>query len=172
MPIVSTRDRFSVDRGSMMPRKKKVKKTETGRMNGRSAPKTARNTLLSDLAEHQNALQVQCEVLEETLRSVEAVIETISGSPYSGGRGDMRPRLTARSSRVSSVRGPREGSLVDYIRKVLTKSNKALRPVEIARLVVQAGYPTKSANLTASVNNALPKVPGVKKASRGHYTMK
>ena len=66
----------------------------------------------------------------------------------------------------------RKGTLVEAITKVLKSADGPLKVAQIAKAVVKAGYKTKSKNVPNVIREALTRVPGIKKASRGQYTMK
>ena len=64
---------------------------------------------------------------------------------------------------------PREGSLKNYIVRVLKQNSKPLSPNDIGIRVVKAGFKTKAKDLTKAVSNTLPQLGNVKRIGFGMY---
>ncbi len=73
------------------------------------------------------------------------------------------------AARPKSGKGPRTGSLRDYITRVLRQNKKGLSPREIGTRVIKAGFKTKAKDITKAVSNTIPKVKSVKRIGFGVY---
>lgn len=88
--------------------------------------------------------------------------KAISAGRTSVGRGRVAAKL-------ESGKGPRRGSLRDYITRVLRQNKKGLSPREIGTRVIKAGFKSKAKDITKAVSNTLPKVKSIKKVGFGVY---
>jgi len=80
------------------------------------------------------------------------------------------PLSAGRRGRVAGG-GPREGSLKDFIARVL-KSGGVMAVKDITDGVMQAGYQTKNRTLAKSVGIALTEMSNVEKVARGQFRLK
>ncbi len=90
-----------------------------------------------------------------------AAAHSAGPAPAARGRGKARGRRRGR-------RGPRAGSLKEYILKTLERSGKPMRVKDISSAVISAGYKSKNKTLGKSVGIALAQL-GVKRVGRGLY---
>jgi hypothetical protein len=68
-------------------------------------------------------------------------------------------------------RGARQGSLKDFIGRVLS-GHGVMSVKEITAGVRKAGYKTRNKTLSKSVGIALAQMPGVEKVDRGQFRLK
>lgn len=152
-----------------------------GRPRGSGRPAAASDgaaRIVADLRDYHSNLSSQCAAIEAEMQGIATAIDSISGAA-AGSAGAPRKRGrpakkggSARRGRPpgrKSGKGPRAGSLPDFILRVLGQRKSALSLKDIAASVVKAGYKTKSRHLSTAVSNALPKIRGVKKVGRGMY---
>jgi len=78
----------------------------------------------------------------------------------------------AKRKGMKKAKRGRKGTLIEAIVNVLKAADSPMKVAEIAKAVVKGGYKTKSKNVPNVIREALTRVPGIKKASRGQYTMK
>ena len=69
-------------------------------------------------------------------------------------------------------RRPREGSLKEFITKVLSKNGGPMAVKDVTAAVVKAGYETRNRTLGKSVGIALAQMPNVAKLGRGTFKLK
>jgi hypothetical protein len=69
-------------------------------------------------------------------------------------------------------RRPREGSLKEFITRVLSKNGGAMAVKDVTAAVVKAGYETRNRTLGKSVGIALAQMPNVAKLGRGTFKLK
>jgi len=109
------------------------------------------------------------------LEGVEADIANLTGKaglvPKSA-QSEEKPKRKKKGRKAAKKRRTRAGSLPDTIAKVLKAADDPMNAPQIAEAVLQKGYKTKSKNVTALVRESISRVPGIKKVSRGLYTVK
>lgn len=110
----------------------------------------------AELAAQRTALDAEIQVVENALRHLGSTTPTIGR-----GRGVM-PR---------TGRGPRAGSLKEYILNVLG-SGGVMSVKDITAAVLAAGYATQNKTLDKSVGIALAQMPDVHKVERGRFRIK
>jgi hypothetical protein len=118
-------------------------------------------TILGDLSGQRDTIDAQINAIENTLSTLGAV---------SGRRGPRGPAGTKAGGRRGG-RGHREGSLKDYIVRVLSGGG-IMRVNEVASGVLAAGFKTRNKTLAKSVGVALSTMPNVAKRGRGKYKLK
>ncbi|MBI1826952.1 MAG: C2H2-type zinc finger protein [Planctomycetes bacterium] len=162
-------------------RKGKSKKSSSapgrgGRSGGSMHAVEGPTKILADISEYRDVLIDRRSTIDEQIQSLENAMGMMSGGlaipdgPSRKGRGKGgRPRGVAKTGKGKGSRAGREGSLKQFIVKVLGGTSKPLTPSEIAAGVVKVGYKTTASNLTKAVSNALPQMNQVKKAGRGLY---
>lgn len=96
--------------------------------------------------------------LDQQIQGIDALVGALQG------RG--------RTVRVTGGRGARAGSLKDHIQQVLQKSGQPMAVREITQTVVDNGYVTSNKTLANSVSLELPKIPGVRRVSRGIFAVR
>ena len=89
-----------------------------------------------------------------------------------GSTGNGAATRVVQTRKVKRASGGREGSLKNFIVKVLGQRSTPATPKEIASKVVLAGYQSKAKNLTKAVSNALPELKKVKKVGFGKYLLR
>lgn len=82
------------------------------------------------------------------------------------------PEAKRKRNKEATAKRGRRGTLIEAIVNVLKAADSPMKVAETAKAVVKAGYKTKSKNVPNVIREALTRVPGIKKASRGQYTMK
>lgn len=137
--------------------------------------------ILADISEYRDVLIERRSMIDDQIQSLESAMGMMSGGlavpdgpSRKGRRSGGRPRGAsmggaAKSGKGKGTRAGREGSLKQFIVKVLGGTSRPLSPSEIASGVVKGGYKTTASNLTKAVSNALPQMNQVKKAGRGLY---
>lgn len=154
-------------------RTKKVAKKVTKRAVGRPRKSAPTATLgvaqhisaaLNELYAQRASVDGQIAALERTLSELGAFTPARRGPGRPPGSGS-----TASSGR--GRRGPRAGSLKEYIENVM--SGKGVMGVkDITEAVVSTGYKSKNKTLGKSVGIALVQMPNVKKVARGQFQLR
>lgn len=147
--------------------KKKVAKRAVGRPR-RSATATAGvaqhlNAALAELYAQRSSLDAQIESIERTLSEVGAAV------PAAPAR---RAAATPTAGPGRGRRGPRAGSLKEYIANVLSAAGDVMAVKDITDAVIASGYKSKNKTLGKSVGIALTQMPNVKKVSRGKFGLR
>lgn len=152
-------------RTKKVAKKKKVAKRRVGRPRATasaSAPSGVAqhiNAALSELYAQRSSLDTQIQALERTLGELgsAAAVKRGPGRPVGSGRGR---------------RGPRAGSLKEYIENVLSASGSEMAVKDIAAGVVSSGYKSKNKTLAKSVGIALTQMSNVQKVGRGTFKLR
>ena len=130
--------------------------------------------LLGNMQNYQAELMEQKSAIDRQIEAVAQAIEVMgsaSGSAPRIGRPRMgRPRGRGRG-RPKNAGAGRAGSLKDYIVRVLNHTTQPLSPRDIGQRVKQAGFSTKSKDLTKAVSNTLPDLRRVKRVGFGRYRL-
>lgn len=148
--------------------KKKVAKRGPGRPRGTTSKRAAApatsgvaqdiNAAISKLLTQRNSIDSQIALLQRTLSELGAVATVKSvGRPTGPGRGR---------------RGPRAGSLKEYIENVLSAAGGEMGVKDITDAVIASGYKSKNKTLGKSVGIALVQMPNVTKVSRGVFKLR
>lgn len=154
-------------------RKKAGRKTTTVARRGRSTARAPRRSAAvapggANVAVH--ALQSHCDSLIASRAQLDAEIKAVEEALRVMGatHAAKAPRTGApRGGR----RGPRAGSLKEYIARVL--SGRGVMSVkDITESVRAAGYPTRNQTLAKSVGITLTKMPEIRRVKRGHFCLK
>ena len=86
--------------------------------------------------------------------------------------GSKQNGVARRVVQTRRPKGMREGSLKDFIIKVLGRQSTPATPKEIAIKVIRAGYKSNAKNLNTVVSVALPKIKKVKRVGFGNYILR
>jgi hypothetical protein len=155
-----------------MPRKlKKTTKRRRPKQRIIGRAKSAASTLPSGLqAGLIRDIQSYHRALTDRRAEIDGQIMAIEQALGAFGVGSAKAaRPTSKASRSG---GAREGSLKDYVGRVLAASGSAMMVKDIAAAVVKSGYKTKNKTLATSVGLALADMGSVKRVSRGQYRLK
>lgn len=148
--------------------KKKVAKRPVGRPRGSTSARTSApatsgvaqdiNAAIGKLMAQRNSIDSQIALLQRTLSELGAAATVKSvGRPAGPGRGR---------------RGPRAGSLKEYIENVLSAAGGEMAVKDIAEGVVANGYKSKNKTLAKSVGIALTQMANVQKVGRGTFKLR
>ena len=154
-------------------RKKAGRKTTTVARHGRTAARAPRRSAAaasSGASAAVHALQSHCASLVASRAQLDAEIQAVEEAlrVMGGARTAAAPRGGAgRGGR----RGPRAGSLKEYIARVL-KGRGVMAVKDITEAVRAAGYPTRNQTLAKSVGITLTKMPQIRRVKRGHFSLK
>ncbi len=121
---------------------------------GATAALTSLRHFHAELAAQKRRVDAQIEAVENAIRAMTGVAPAVGRGPALGGGG----------------RGPRAGSLKEYITRCLAgKGPMAVKDITAA--VRGAGYPTKNKTLAKSVGNALADMRNIVKVGRGQFKL-
>ena len=129
----------------------------------------AASRLLSDMQTFHGDLLSRRNSLDSEIDSLARAMDALGGS--GGATKTPAKRKIGRPAGPGRPRGsaPREGSLKNYIVRVLKQNSKPLSPNDIGIRVVKAGFKTKAKDLTKAVSNTLPQLGNVKRIGFGMY---
>lgn len=165
-------------------RPKRVSAKRVGRPKGRVARRgvsigLATPRFLGEMQAYRSALLTQRASLDVQIDAVgralgEMGLATKATPTRRTTKKRAKPKVKARPRAKAKKRGPavgkiRAGSLRDYIGRVLKQRSTPMSPAEIGTRVVQAGFKTKSKDITKAVSNTLPKMTNVNKVGFGKY---
>ena len=116
---------------------------------------------LASLKTYRDQLSDQRTEIDNQMQAIDAALAALGA-------------VTARSVVVRRRRGkgPRAGSLKEYIARVLRGLARGKSVKDIAAAVKKAGYKSKSKTLDHAVSKALADMKNVTKAGRGVYRLK
>ncbi|TWT40004.1 hypothetical protein RAS1_43970 [Phycisphaerae bacterium RAS1] len=134
-----------------------------GRGGRRAGGASQVNDVVGMLTGYHRSLLAQRATLDQQLAAVAQALSAM-------GETTVAPPA-ARAARGRGRRGPRAGSLKEYIIKVLTTGG-VMAVKDITKSVVRAGYDTKNKTLAKSVGNSLADMPQVAKVGRGKFRLK
>ncbi len=141
--------------------KKKVRRAKAAHRARRRPIARGTAGLIRQMQVYHRRLSAEQADLEAQITAMDRAIEIL------GGAAKTKPAVKGR--RGSTRRGPRPGSLGDYILRVIRGKVRPMSLAKIADRVKKAGYKTKSKNLPNMVSNTLAQMAGVKKVGRGLY---
>lgn len=119
--------------------------------------------LLASLRAHRDRLADQRNETDNQMQAIDAALAALGESSSTAPRADARRKWG---------KGPRAGSLKDYVARVLRGLVNGKRVKDIAAAVKKAGYKSKSKTLDHAVSKALADMKNVAKAGRGVYRLK
>lgn len=126
-------------------------------------------SIVRELAGYHNQLLARRADLDSQIQAVGMALGAMSGNAVA--RPASRPAFAAATG--GSRRGRRrEGSLKDYIERVLRSGGASMSVKDITAGVLDAGFQTKNRTLDTSVGIALTQMPNVTRVSRGMYQMR
>jgi len=113
--------------------------------------------------------------VETDLKRLDGKITELLGKPTAVRR--KRRVKKAKTKKVVSRRKPggkpgAKGTLRDAVLKVLAKAEQPMGVKEIAAVAIEAGYRTKSKDLSKSVIPIVYRDPRIKKVGRGKFVLK
>ena len=120
--------------------------------------------VVANLTHARNELSVQRDSLDEQITMIDKALTAMGTRPTA-----MR---MARRGAAPAGRGPRAGSLKEFIVKVLSGRKGAMAVKDISAGVLKAGYTTRNKTLAKSVGIALTQMPQIVKVGRGLFKMK
>jgi len=82
------------------------------------------------------------------------------------------PKAKKKPQKKAPAKLGRKGTVVEAIGNVLKAADSPMNVAQIAKAVIKGGLKTKSKDIPNLVREALGRVPGIKKVSRGMYTVK
>jgi hypothetical protein len=144
-----------------MPRRKK-------RGRGRAAAGRGGASVVGALKSYHAKLLADRNSLSEQISVIERAISDMGGTPLV----KVAIVRSAAGARAGPGRRRREGSLKEFIVRVLKSSGKPMAVKDITEGVRAAGYPTRNQTLAKSVGITLTQTPGVRKISRGVFGLK
>lgn len=125
--------------------------------------------VLGNLQAAERALVAQRSDIDSKLVAIQQAIRAMGGAAAVGSpAGTRAPRIAAGPGR----RGPRAGSLKEYILKVLSAAGGPMAVKDITSGVLKAGFKTRNKTLAKSVGIALTDTPGVVKIGRGRFRLR
>lgn len=122
--------------------------------------------VLGNLQAAERALTVQRSDIDSKIAAIQQAIRAMGGAAAVGSPAAVR---VAAAGPGRGRRGPRAGSLKEYILKVLTAAGGAMAVKDITAGVLKAGFKTRNKTLAKSVGIALTQTPGVVKVGRGRF---
>lgn len=156
-------------KGKTKSAKKQVPKGAAGRLAGRAMRAAPRyGQAAGSVAGVIGSLRSYRDELGDQRAQVDAQLAAVDGALSALG-------VTAAAARTPTGRGTtgrRQGSLKDFIVRVLQGRVRPLRVMDITAGVRKAGYTTKNRTLDKSVGNALAAMPQVVKVARGQYRLR
>lgn len=144
----------------------------------RVAASAGANGLVDGMMQYHRQLSAECSRIQTAMSAIEGAMSAMGGGapsrPAAPGRRPVgRPRGSRNATTARPGPRPAGSSLKDYILKSLRASSGAQSVKSITGRVTQAGYPTRSANLSNQVSMALSQMikgKQVRKLGRGEYT--
>lgn len=144
------------------PKKVKAKKAQKRAVARKGRPVSKGfGGLLGQLRVHRNGLAAQINQLDVQIASIDGALAALGGG--------APKRAGARRGRG---KGPRAGSLEDYIGRLLRGRTKGQSVKDITAAVRKAGYKTRNRTLDKSVGNTLASMKNAVKVSRGVFRLK
>jgi hypothetical protein len=132
---------------------------------GASAGSDGLRGALSGLQSYMNRLCAERDRLTRQIAALQGALGSLGAATRgSAGRPPGRPG--------GGGRRPREGSLKEFITKVLSKNGGPMAVKDVTAAVVRAGYQTRNRTLGKSVGIALAQMPNVTKLGRGTFKLK
>jgi hypothetical protein len=135
--------------------------------------------MIASMQTYRGELVARREALDRQLGALDEALVTMGGGAAAPRRGPGRPRGSRNAvPRVQAGNGrrtakaPREGSLKEYILKVLSGSGGVMAVKDISAGVLAAGFDTKNKTLAKSVGVALRDLRGVQQVGRGRFRLK
>ncbi|MCH7592749.1 MAG: C2H2-type zinc finger protein [Planctomycetes bacterium] len=117
--------------------------------------------VLGSLKAYHDRLTVQRNEIDSQMQAIDAAMATL-------GAGAARPVIVRRSR----GKGPRAGSLKEYIARVLRGLVRGKSVKDIAAAVKKAGYKSKSKRWGHTVSKVLADMKDVTRVGRGVYRLK
>lgn len=152
-----------------MPRVARRKKAKRGKRKvSRRGGASGLKSVISGLTGHRRELAAQRDALDAEISAIDSALSAIGGTPAASKRVG-RPKF---SGAGRGRRGPRKGSLKEYIGKVLKRHGRVMAVKDITSGVLKAGYKSKNKTLAKSVGIALTEMHNVAKVGRGRFRMK
>ncbi len=121
--------------------------------------------LLGDMQTYHDNLLSQRMSLDSQIDRLATAMTALSGAP--------KAVSTYKKTRMGRPKGSggREGSLKNFIVRVLRQHTKPMRPSDIGARVVKAGFKTKAKDITKAVSNTIPELKNVKRVGFGLYKL-
>ena len=148
------------------------RKGKAGRRPGTTAGLAGGDVSFTDSANLLSGIQAYHETLlarrDQIDREVSALGHALSalGSTQAGSAKSVRQKRGRRGA------GAREGSLKEFILRVLGRRSTPATPMEIANRVMRSGYKSRAKDLSTAVNNVLPELKVVKRVGYGLYSLR
>ena len=139
---------------------------------GRPAVIAGGDSSFADSADILSGIQAYHESLLARRDQIDLEISALGGALSALGSTSPRPARAGAPKRGRKGSTGREGSLKNYIVKVLERQSTPATPKEIAAKVLRSGYKSKAKDLTKAVSNALPELKKIKKVGFGKYSLK
>ena len=134
----------------------------------------AATRLMAEMQAYHSELLGQRATLDGELAGLATAMNVMGGTVKGAApKKTRRPRRASPAARRGRTPGRRirEGSLTDYVVKVLRQTAKPMSPGDISNEVVKAGYRSAAKDLAKAVSNTLAKVKQVKRVERGMYRL-
>ena len=126
----------------------------------------------ADSADLLSGIQAYHETLLAKRDQIDLELSALGGALSALGSASGSPVRVGAPKRGRRGSGAREGSLKNYIEKVLDRQSTPATPKDIASKVLQSGYQSRAKDLTKAVSNALPELKRIKKVGFGKYILK
>ena len=138
--------------------------------NGRRGPRsgaTGMSGMIASMQSYRRELAARRDMLDRQLGALDNALLSMGAVAPAGAA--VRAAVAGNGRRRG--RGPRAGSLKEYILKVLSGAGDTMAVKDITAAVVSTGYRSKNKTLAKSVGIALRGLRGVKKVGRGRFRM-
>jgi hypothetical protein len=140
--------------------KKRGKRAKKTGASGGTAGGGSERVAIQGLNAFRNRLRSQRAAIDAKIGALDAALNAMgSALPTTVGLGRGR-------------HGPREGSLKDYVSKVLDAAGDVMSVKDITDGVLKLGYKTRNKTLAKSVGIALAEMSNVRKVGRGKFRVK
>ncbi len=148
------------------------RKGKAGRRPGATAVLAVGDVSFTGSANLLSGIQAYHESLLARRDQIDREVSALGNALSALGSTQADPAKSVRQKRGRRGAGAREGSLKDFILKVLGRRSTPVTPMEIAALVMRSGYKSRAKDLSTAVNNVLPKLKAIKRVGFGLYSLR
>ncbi|MCG3125873.1 MAG: hypothetical protein CHACPFDD_00700 [Phycisphaerae bacterium] len=127
--------------------------------------------VIKSLHAYRSRLMDERSAIDGKLAALDALLGG-SPAPRRVGRAAAAAVATRSAPAARGGRGPRKGSLKEYIGNVLARAGGVMSVRDITSGVLSMGFRTKNKTLAKSVGIALTEMRGVRKVGRGKFRLK
>ncbi len=148
------------------------RKGNAGRRPGSTAVLAVGDVSFTDSANLLSGIQAYHESLLARRDQIDREVSALGNALSALGSTQVGSAKSVRQKRGRRGAGAREGSLKDFILKVLGRRSTPVTPMEIAALVMRSGYKSRAKDLSTAVNSVLPELKAVKRVGFGLYSLR